>query len=414
MTILEIHKNYHITSGADRHFFDVARLMSEHGHTVVPFSMHHALNASSPYEKYFVPAVDWNAGGVKNIPRLASFFYSRRAARNLAALIRETKPDVAHVHLIYHHLTGAVLATLKKFNIPTVFTIHDWKVLCPNAVFFTEGAVCERCRGGKFYNAFMHRCMQTRAKSLLVALEAYVMQQGGWYQNAVARFIAPSAFVKEKFISFGYAPERITVVPHFLHPLSPPLGARVQQRLSTIMGRDPYALYVGRLSHEKGVEFLLETWVQEKMAHRLILMGRGPLREKLDRYIKNKQAGTRITILDFANEDEARFLMQRAHVTLMPSRVYETFGLSAAESLRLGVPVVASALGGQAEMINASGGGWTFPNGNHKACAAAIREAFEDTALRDARGAAGAAYATRVFSPDVYATTLEKLFTSLI
>ena len=177
MRILQINKFFYRRGGADIHFLDLGRLLESHGHEVIHFSAVDSRNEPSPYSKYFIPSIDLRArhgllGGLKVAGHI---LYSTIAARKFEQLIKDTKPDIAHLHNIYRHLSPSILPVLKKYKIPVVMTLHDYKMICPNYKLYTQGAVCERCRKHKYYQAIFHRCIFDKTMpSAMAALEMSV------------------------------------------------------------------------------------------------------------------------------------------------------------------------------------------------------------------------------------------------
>ena len=286
MKIVEIHKNFHITGGADRHYIEVMKLFESAGHTVIPFSTHSPYNLETKYEKYFVARVDWKKSPIRNLKNIPKFFYSKEAEKKLELLIDKTSPDIAHAHNIYHDISASVLSLLKRRGIPVVLTIHDWKLLCPNYKLFTEGAVCERCIGGTYFNAIRHNCLGSFPANTAAAAEAYIGESRGWYKDNISHLIAPSAFVKQKFVEFGWNAKKIWHIPHFLPSDSGVISQKTKTRIDTIIPRENFAIAVSRLSPEKGIDFLIKTWVEEKIAYKLIIVGSGPSKQELREYIK--------------------------------------------------------------------------------------------------------------------------------
>lgn len=177
MRILIVNKFYFLFGGTERYLFNLTDVLETMGHTVIPFAMHHESNRETPYSKYFVSEVDLSIGRHKvlrnEIKAMGRILYSFEAKRRLRSLIEDTKPDIAHVRNVYHQLSPSVLSVLKKMGIPSVLTVADYKMICPNYDMFYKGKVCEACKKGRFYHAVMKRCVRNSfAASGLLAIES--------------------------------------------------------------------------------------------------------------------------------------------------------------------------------------------------------------------------------------------------
>ncbi len=244
MKILQINKFFWPRDGATNYFLAIRELLKQHGHQVVDFSMSHPNNLPSPYSDYFVSQVDFNQpqSFLKKIKMAGRIIYSLEAKRKLEELIKTERPDVAHLHNIYHQLSPAIIGVLKKHKIPMVMTLHDYKLICPNYLLFTQGQVCERCKKHKYYQAAIHKCVKNSFwRSLICALEAYLYKY-----KKVNCFIAPSRFMKNKVVEFGVPAEKVKYFFHFFNFNSG------ESKIGD------YLIYFGRLSKEKGIEVLLK------------------------------------------------------------------------------------------------------------------------------------------------------------
>ena len=343
MKILQINKFYYRRGGADQHFLDLAELLKNNGHEVSVFSMKDKRNEKTPDSKYFVSHREFGKFNLGAYFRPFKTVYSCEAKRKIKKLIKDKKPELAHLHLIYHHLTPSILPVLKKNRIPVVATLHDWKYLCPNYLLFTQEKVCERCKGGKYSNCLRHRCIHNSVlQSALATMEAYFHHSRKYYEKYIDLYIAPSEFVKNKFVEFGYPAEKIVVLPHFLpDSFVKNLQKNTQPAMPLVFS------YIGRLSPEKGIRRLCEIWLEQNIPYRLEVFGTGP-QEKEIMALANKSDG-RIIKRGFIPrgkifEDYGKFC-----ATIVPSACYETFGLSVLESLFAGVPCIVNDLGGLSE-----------------------------------------------------------------
>ena len=221
MKVLMIHKFYFIEGGGERYMFNLASLLEEDGVEIIPFAMQHPRSFETRYYDYFTSHFEPDAilknlnvlNGVKSVARV---IYNREARRKIESLIRDTKPDIAHVHGVYHHLSPSVLFSLKKYNLPVVFTLHEYKILCPSYLFLDRhGVICERCRGKHFWHPLTQRCLKdSLCASALISAEAYVHRILGTYHKCVDLYLSPSKFLRSKMIEYGYPADKIDWLPY--------------------------------------------------------------------------------------------------------------------------------------------------------------------------------------------------------
>ncbi len=351
MRILEINKFYYRRGGADLHFLDLCDILKSKGESVSIFSMKDKRNEPTPYEKYFVSNIEFGSLNFGSLSRPLRVIYSREAAKNIERLIKDERPDIAHAHLIYHHLSPSILSVLKKEKIPVVMTIHDWKPLCPNYLMFTNGSVCERCRGGHYFQCAKHSCIHhSFPQSVLASLEAYIHHAKKYYEEYVDLYIAPSNFVKEMFVKWGFPEKKIEVIPHFL----PPTIERVNS--VTQPPREPSFAFVGRINEEKGVQTLVKQWVEKKIPYSLHVFGGGPLFLSLKNIVDKSGMNNIFLHGAMSREDVAKYLRQMTAI-IIPSEWYEIFGLVAIEAWSQGIPAITSTFGSLPELVKKSGAG---------------------------------------------------------
>ena len=266
MRVLYCNKYNYRFSGTEVYLFDLMELMRSNGHEVALFSMADDRGEPTLYDRHFVPHIDFK--GRLNWPQTVSVaahaIYSTEARRRIRAMIREFRPDVAHIRGIYHHLSPSVLWALRAQGIPILYHLNDFKLLSPNYNLVAKGHACERCKGGAFCQALRARCYPGAGACATLVAEAYVHRWLGTYRRCVDLFLAPSRFVRDKFVEHGWDGARFGVLPHFQH-----LHA-VSEAPS-----DGPIFYFGRLSAEKGVDDLIRA-MQQVPAIRLEIAGDGP------------------------------------------------------------------------------------------------------------------------------------------
>ena len=348
MKILEVNNYYYNRGGSENVFLQTCDLLGKNGHNVVVFSTDNSRNISSSRSAYFTPDIDFNKFSFKNI---LHFFYNFRAVRDLKKLIEKEKPDIAHLHNIYHHLSPAIIRTLKKNNIPVVMTLHDYKIVCPNYRLFSQNKLCQDCNGGKYYNCFLKKCVKNSyAKSFLASCEAYLHSMIGSYEK-VDLFIAPSKFMRNVCVQFGVPAEKIKVIYN-------PFEAVKNTGVSTINKLDAL-LYFGRLSDEKGIAVLLLA-LRALSNTRLKIVGEGDARPELEKLAREYGISERVEFCGAKYGNDLQTEINMARAIIMPSALPENMPLALLESMSAGKVVIASNSGGFTEMIQDGVNGLLF------------------------------------------------------
>lgn len=397
MRILLINKFYFPQGGAERHVLQLQELLTVHGHEVIIFSMAHPQNLPSPYSRYFVSRVDFDRvrydwQGLRAIGRMV---YSWEARRKLSALIRATKPDVAHIHNIYHQISPSILDTLRRWHVPVVSTLHDYHLLSPNYLLFDHGAVCERSKPMRYWRSVAHRCVKNSvAASAAAALALYIHRLLRLYRG-VHTYISPSRFLHEQMRSWGFPAHRIVELPNFVEPASAGQGAGV------------FLLFAGRLAPEKGVETLL------RAAHAtntpLVFAGTGPEEQRL-RLLQRQLNATTVRFVGQQSAAHMQRLLAECRAVVVPSLCYENCPLTILEAFAHGKPVIASHLGGIPELVHDGVNGWLTVPGSVESVSAALRRAM--TADAGAYGQMSAAAATTAsrHGPEQYYARLMEIY----
>lgn len=386
MKILQINKFFWPRDGATNYFLAIRELLKQHGHEVVDFSMTHPNNLPSLYSDYFVSEVDFNQSQsfLKKIKMAFRILYSFEAKRKLEALIKKEKPDVAHLHNIYHQLSPSVISVLKKYRIPIVMTLHDYKLICPNYLLFVDGKVCERCKKHKYYQATIHKCVKKSFwRSLVVVLEAYFQPY-----KKVDCFIAPSRFMKNKCVEFGVPENKIKYFWHFFN---------FNSGENKIGG---YLIYFGRLSEEKGISVLLKAIADTNI--KLKIVGAGPVKSS-----KN------VEWLGYKTGEELKNLIDGSLAVIVPSIWYENASASVFEAMALAKPVIASDIGGLGEIVQDKITGLLFKAGDSHDLAEKIKLLADNSELAGKLGQNASQWAKNMADPERHYQELMVVYSDL-
>ena len=397
--LMSINNYYYRRGGSEVVFFEHNRLFEQAGWTVIPFSMRHALNEPTPWSEHFVNESDRpEQSPVEKITRAMNAIYSREAAQRIRGLIAQTRPDIAHAHNIYHHLSPSVLVELHRHDIPVVLTLHDLKLVCPAYKMHTQGTICEDCRGGALRNVVKRRCIKNSiAMSSLVWLEATVHKSFDLYMHNVTRFVAPSRFFLNKIGEWGVDTR------HFVHV---PNSIDVEALPSTDEPGDAF-VYLGRLVPEKGVATLVRAAAKARV--RLRIIGTGPEEATLRQLAL--ELGGEVEFTGYLSGAQLRAAISSARAVVIPSEWYENAPLSVMEASALSRPVIGSDIGGIPELIRPGETGFVFQSGNVESLAERLAEVqrLPEASLRS-MGRAGREWMRSEFSPAHYRERMSALY----
>lgn len=405
MKVLMIHKFYYIEGGAERYFFNLAQLLERQGVEVIPFAMSHPRNLATPYASHFVdyfePDKELARLGLLNGLKAASrVIYNRQARGNIEKLIDQTRPDLAHVHGVYHHLSPSVLFSLKKKNLPVLFTLHEYKILCPAYLFLDgQGQVCELCSGKHFWHPIAKKCFRNSLPaSLLVSTESYFHRFLNTYRNCVDLYLSPSKFLRDKMIQYGYPERQVEWLPYSI-----PIDLYTPN-----YSHQDYCIYVGRLSHEKGIQQLVQA-MKLLPQLKLKVAGTGRLEEPLKKFVE-QEGLQNIEFLGYQQGENLRQYVQNAMFVVVPSVVYDNSPLTIYEAFALGKPVVGAAIGGIPELIDPGQDGFLFQANDTTSLVETIHRMLECRAEFSRMGQSGRQKALALFGPEAHMKRINAIY----
>ncbi|MFA5362079.1 MAG: glycosyltransferase [Candidatus Omnitrophota bacterium] len=350
MKILQAHKFFYLNGGADRVFFDTSALLEKNGHKVLYFSMKHPDNFACPFDRYFVSQSAYENNTLKNrISNAVNIIYSPEARRKMDILLSEHKPDIAHLHNIYHQLSPSILHSLTRRKVPVVMTLHDYKMVCPSYSMLNKGKPCEACKGGAYQHCFLNACVKnSRNRSFLLTAEMFLHHKIMRIYNLVDIFISPSLFLKNKLEEMGFK-GKIVHLPNFVET----------GKANPVYGGDGKTIvYLGRLSPEKGLLTLLDA-VKGLPGISLNMLGGGPMKPLLEEKIKKENIANAF-LLGYKSGAELQAEVEKAMFVVLPSECYENNPRCILEAFAQGKPVIGSNIGGIPELIKENVTGMTF------------------------------------------------------
>lgn len=383
MRILFIHNHTQFFGGPDVVVANEMHLLKEKGHTVSIYSRH-----NDEIKKF---------GIRKKIQFFPETIFSRTSAKALSRIINDTQPDVAYVHNVFPLISPSAYNTLYKHNIPTVQGVHDFRFICPSAWLYANGAICELCTQGNYLPAIQKKCF--RNSRLLSALYACSVKVASIHSfDKIDAFLCPSEFVKRKYIEGGFPSNKLIVKPHFsdIHAITPNHT------------NSEYALYIGRLSKEKGLWSLIKAF--ERMPNlSLKICGYGPLTDPIKEYVA-KNGTQNITLEGFVEGKKKTEMLQNSSFVIFPSECHESFGLVLLEAFAAGKPVLASRIGSIPNIIHEDKTGLLFEPGNIDDIITKVRHLSEQPERQTLMGHAARQELDSRYSPDACYNILMQAF----
>lgn len=326
MKVLLVHNEYQQPGGEDVVFRLEHQLLTSFGHQVGTYKRtNHEISRYSIFRRLLL---------IKQI------IWAEDTRQDICRILRKEKPDIVHVHNTFTQTSPSIYAQCREAGVPVVQTLHNFRLLCPAATFYRNGHVCDECVTQSLRRSVVHGCYRnSRLATAAVASMLATHRRLHTWNNNINGYIALTEFARQKFICGGFPPEKLFVKPNFVAP-DPGLGTQ----------RGGYALFVGRLSTEKGLRTLLRAWTRFRKTIPLSIIGDGPLSAEL----KNYAAGASLSSVSFLgrlDHDETQRAIKDALFLVVPSECYENFPMTIVEAFASGTPVICSRLGAMQEVV---------------------------------------------------------------
>jgi len=388
MKILIIHNRYQQSGGEQEVVNAQIQLLREKGHEISVFE-----RDNSEIAHYTL------------IQKFLFFFetiFSLKTVININNLFRNNQPDIVHVHNVFPLISPSVYWAVHRHKVPIVQTIHNFRFLCPNGLFYTNGQICERCKMGNMLHALRWRCY--RNSIILSALYAFAISLNRCFGtfNYISAFIVLNSFTANKLIESGITRnEKIRLIPNFLSGNLPENGPPK---------RFLEAIYLGRLSQEKGIHLLIEGIKRIPGLH-LRILGVGPMEDELKQLADG--AYGQIDFEGFVTGIEKNNILKNALMLVIPSVWYEQFPMTALEGMALGVPIIGPNLGGWSSIIEDGENGFLFEPENVDDLANKMKLLYDNPGLAYQMGLKGRQLVAERFSADNYYSEVLKIYQSL-
>lgn len=340
MKILFVHNYYQVPGGEAQTVYKEKELLGENGNEV------------TLYYRNNKEILDYSLSQRISLP--FNMIYNLKTAKETGEIAERKKPDIAHLHNVFPLVSPSIYYALKKTDIPVVQTVHNYRFLCANGLLLNnKGEICERCKGGNFFNAIIGRCYRNSYfETLGMTMTLCLHRKLRTFANKIDVFISPSAFLKKKLIEGGIPEKKIVVKPHFVK-----CG-----EIKPSYEFDNCAVYMGRLSREKGLFTLLGAW-KKIFGITLKIIGEGPIRNELENFVIQEKISN-VEFLGYIGGPKRFETLKKAMFMVFPSEWYENFPYAIVESFACGVPVIASRIGGMEELIEEGQNGLLFGPGN--------------------------------------------------
>lgn len=389
MKILQVHNYYRFKGGEDQVVRAERALLGERGHEVIPYE---ASSAEINRPALLLHVLLWS-------------HHAPWSAKRFARALREHRPDLVHAHNLFPLITPSIYGVCRQAGVPVVQTLHNFRILYPNALLYHGGRVDLRTLKGSAWRLVPEGVYQ--GSRLLTAKMAHSIEwhrRRNTWNRMVDRFIVLSPFARDLFVRFGIEASRISVKPNFMtqglqsepnqeSDLSPPQGAGVGDSGDGSRFVKPFALYAGRLSPEKGLRPIVGRWNLDLPS--LVVAGEGP-----DSALLRRTAEPGVEFTGWQDRPQVQALIERASVLLLPSECYEGFPMSLLEAMSHRVPIVAYDLGAQADIIRKADCGVLVQPGDPDAFVRAVRQLLADPAERARLGENGRRACQTDYSPE--------------
>jgi glycosyltransferase involved in cell wall biosynthesis len=353
------------------------------------------------YDRHGVEArlVTRSSKGIEGQPagRARAFFsgiYSWSARRDIADELRAFRPDIVHAHNLYPWFSPSVLSACRRAGVPAVVTVHNFGLTCPHWSHIRKGEECTRCLGGREYWCVLRNCRENVFESVGYALRSAVARRLKLFHDNVTIFIALTQFARQWLAAAGFAPDRIAVLRNMAPILEIPSDTR----------KGTYAAFVGRLSHEKGGDLLMEA-ARRVPGVPILIAGDGPMKAAW-----STQGPSNVTLRGLVAREEMPGVYRGARFVVVPSTRFDMCPMAIVEAMGYGLPVIASRAGGLPELVEDEVTGLLFNPGDTEDLARKMHELWADPDRCSVMGQAAWERAGREFAEDTYFRRLMAIY----
>ena len=398
----------HYQSGGDWTYIDnISKIYESHGHKIIHFAKKDERNFKSEFENFFVEKIDYQDVNSKKSPSniikvLSKSIYSIEAQTKLNDLLDKYNVDVAQLNNINNAQTPSIIKTLSIRNIPIVWRILDYKLICANRTLLSKGSICYACKNKGFHNIVIKKCIHDSYLASLVGMMESTFYSISKYYEKVDLFSFKSEFTRDKFVEFGFDKSKTTIIEN-------PIISECNPNFSN----KNYILYFGRISYEKGISDLLKAMLNLKNVN-LVIVGDGPDMIKSKEFVLNNNLSNNISFAGPKWGLELDEYISNCKFVVLPSIWNDPNPLVVLQSYLFGKPVIGSDIGGISDQIDHNKTGYLFPAGDTTSLAESIMKLYSDENLIVEMGKQAEIKAKTIHSPDRYYKKTMNIFNKLL
>jgi glycosyltransferase involved in cell wall biosynthesis len=389
MKVLQIHNHYGSHSG-ETTVFDVQKeLLEKYGHTVI---------------RYIRSSKELDTINFGKFIAFTNAIYSPSSIRDVLSTLKSQSPDIVHIHNLYPLISPSILPSIRKEGIPVVMTVHNYRLVCPNGLFYNKKGICECCAGGKEWNCLLQNCEESYFKSLGYTLRNAWARLAGYYKDNVNAFLCLTEFQKRKLIENGFPESKCHIIPNFT--VNDPI--RTDEDSISLSVKKGF-LFIGRLNRQKGIDTLVAA-ARKCPDISFIIAG------SVDKtFIDTNSFPNNVKWLGVVSNESITRLLHEVKALVFTSRSYEGFPMVFLEAMQQGVPVVAPNLAGFPEIIREGINGWLFGLNDADDLARVLRMIEDDkSSLIDTAGQRGKEILLKEYSSEVWYREYIKITSALI
>lgn len=404
MNILLVNSHHYYVGGAEKYYFDLAKILESHGHNVAYFSTQNKNNIKTKWSKYFTREINFDNKSLLNYLKIIyKQIFPLEDIKNINKILDNFKADIVHINNIYYYLSPYILRQIRKRGIPVVQTVHDYQLVSPNVNLYARDRINEETKRHKYYKVLLNKSIKNSlVGSLFACLYSYREYLFKIHTSNVNTFITPSLFMKKKLIGYGLNKSKILHMPNFILDLK-------QNNINKLNKK--YVLYFGRISNHKGIiDILRVSKILPKV--NFVIAGSASDINILKTITSIKQKN--IEILIQPKSKTLIRLINNCCFSICPSKWYENQPYVILESYLAGKPVVASDIGGISEIVLDGKTGCLFSPGNLREMAKKINKLWRNPDLTDKMGKYAQSYVRKKYNAENYYDNIIKIYTKLV
>lgn len=419
MKILLINWSWYATGGDWTYVNNLKTLYEKNGYEVIPLSTRNEKNFKTTSPAYFINSPDYkflnkNKNVINGLKAIKNSVVSFEALKTIDEILESHDIKIAHLHNIHHYITPAIIWKLKKAGVKIIWSLHDYKIICPESSFISNGKICEKCMTGNFYQCAFNKCKKNSLPaSILASTEAYFYHKTGIYDKVDA-YLCPSVFLKNKFKQFGFSDTKlhvtnlcydISLIDNFING-----NKKTIVSLNDGTGKEEYILYVGRIEDIKGIKTLINAVKDSTL--KLKIAGSGNSLPELAELVRRENINN-IEFLGFQDKLSVFELTLNSKFVVCPSEWYENFPFSIIESFLFSKPVIGSKIGGIPELVVDGETGYLFEPRNINDLREKLTSLWNNKTLINEMGAKARKYIYNIVNFDTHWSKLNSIINNI-